>query len=191
MSVSSQTPDDTAPAPDPTDHSAESAAGAFVSGGRPRLVLAVIAVVLLVCDQVTKHLAITRLDPHDPPTYLGGFFRLRLVFNPGAAFSLGTSSTLFFSILALVVLVALVVVVAPRVRTTAMGVVTGLGIAGVGGNFVDRLVRDPSPFRGHVIDFLSFGNFPVFNVADMCLTTAAALMILLSLRRPPEASEES
>ncbi|MGJ6981064.1 signal peptidase II [Aestuariimicrobium soli] len=159
-------------------------------GGRPRLLLAAIAVVLLVADQVTKHLAITRLDPHDPPTYLGGFFRLLLVFNPGAAFSLGTSSTLFFSILALIVLTGLVVVVAPRIRTRSMAVVTGLGIAGVGGNFIDRLVRDPSPFRGHVIDFLSFGSFPVFNVADMCLTSAAALMILFSLRPQPQPQQD-
>jgi signal peptidase II len=148
-----------------------------------------IAVVLLVTDQVTKQAALTNLDPRDPPEFLGGFFRLWLVFNPGAAFSLGTSSTLFFSILALLVLALLVLGVAPRVRSWGMAVVTGLGIAGVGGNFIDRVVRDPSPFRGHVIDFLSFGTFPVFNVADMCLTSAAALMILLSLRPHPRQQE--
>ena len=146
---------------------------------------------MVAVDQITKHLAITRLDPADPPTYLGGFFRLLLVFNPGAAFSLGTSSTLFFSILALVVLVVLVVGVAPRVRTTAMAVVTGLGLAGVAGNFIDRLVREPGPMRGHVIDFLSFGSFAVFNVADMCLTTAAGLMILLSFRQRPADAREA
>ncbi|WP_284548185.1 signal peptidase II [Aestuariimicrobium sp. T2.26MG-19.2B] len=152
---------------------------------RPRVLLAVIAVLLLVTDQITKQVALTHLDPRDPPEFLGGFFRLWLVFNPGAAFSLGTSSTLFFSILAMVVLALLVFVIAPRVRSVGMAVVVGLGIAGVGGNFIDRVVRDPSPFRGHVIDFLSFGTFPVFNVADMCLTSAAGLMILLSLRPHP------
>lgn len=147
---------------------------------------------LLALDQWTKHLAVVHLDPRDPPTYLGGFFKLLLVRNPGAAFSLGTSATVVLSVLALVVLIVLLGVIAPRVHSLSTAIVTGLGIAGVGGNFTDRMLREPSPFRGHVIDFLSFGTFPVFNVADMCLTTGAALMILLSLRQPdPKAGAQA
>ena len=44
------------------------------------------------------------------------------------------------------------------------------------------MLRDPSPFRGHVVDFLRFPNFPVFNVADICINIAAAFIIVQALR---------
>lgn len=48
-------------------------------------------------------------------------------------------------------------------------------IAGALGNIIDR-VR-----LGYVIDFLSFPNFPIFNIADCCVTVAIALIIILTL----------
>ena len=50
------------------------------------------------------------------------------------------------------------------------------------GNLTDRMFREPGPFRGHVIDFLMLPNWPIFNVADVCITTAAVLVVLQSLR---------
>ena len=58
----------------------------------------------------------------------------------------------------------------------------GLLLAGVTGNLVDRLLRSPGPFRGHVVDFLALPHWPVFNVADMCINLAAALFVLLLVR---------
>ena len=55
-------------------------------------------------------------------------------------------------------------------------------LGGVGGNFTDRLIRDPGPFRGHVVDFLQLPHWPIFNVADMCIDAAAVLIVLLTLR---------
>jgi signal peptidase II len=54
----------------------------------------------------------------------------------------------------------------------------GLLLAGVAGNLTDRLVREPGVLRGHVIDFLMLPHWPVFNVADMCIDVAAALVLL-------------
>jgi signal peptidase II len=50
------------------------------------------------------------------------------------------------------------------------------------GNLTDRVLREPGPFRGHVVDFLALPHWPVFNVADMCIDTAGALFVLLLLR---------
>jgi signal peptidase II len=50
------------------------------------------------------------------------------------------------------------------------------------GNLTDRIFRDPAPLRGHVIDFLQLPNWPIFNVADICINIAAAVIILQAIR---------
>ena len=81
-------------------------------------------------------------------------------------------------------LVAVVVVlyVARRVATTGWAVALGLLLAGVGGNLTDRLFRAPGLFRGHVVDFLQLPHWPIFNVADMCIDSAVALIVVQALR---------
>jgi signal peptidase II len=60
-------------------------------------------------------------------------------------------------------------------------VAIGLLCAGVAGNLTDRLFRPPGVLRGHVIDFLELPYWPVFNVADMCITAAAIMIMFLSV----------
>jgi signal peptidase II len=43
------------------------------------------------------------------------------------------------------------------------------------------LFRPPGVLRGHVIDFLELPHWPIFNVADMCITAAAILIMFLSI----------
>ena len=50
------------------------------------------------------------------------------------------------------------------------------------GNLTDRLFREPGPMRGHVVDFLRFPHWPIFNVADMCINVAAVLIVVQALR---------
>ena len=52
----------------------------------------------------------------------------------------------------------------------------------MGGNLTDRIIRDPGVMRGHVIDWLMLPNWPVFNIADMCIMSAAGIIILQSIR---------
>ena len=44
------------------------------------------------------------------------------------------------------------------------------------------MVRPPGPGRGHVVDFLQLPHWPIFNVADSAVVTAAVLIALLALR---------
>jgi signal peptidase II len=141
----------------------------------------------LVLDQVTKALAVRWLTPGEPVRLLGGWFQLRLSRNPGAAFSLGEDFTLVFTTLAAAVLVAGTWWAVRRVRSRWWSVLVGLGLAGVAGNLTDRLVRPPGVFRGHVVDFLFVRHFATFNVADACLTVAAACLILAVARGWSEA----
>jgi len=130
-------------------------------------------------DQITKAVAIARLVPDEPVSVVSDIVQFQIFRNAGAAFSTGTSLTVAFSVLALAVLVAVSVWVMPKVRSLAWAIAVGMGMAGVAGNFIDRLVRSPGVFRGHVIDFISVKHFAVFNVADMLLTCSAALIVLI------------
>ncbi len=142
-------------------------------------------------DQLTKLLALQHLTPGQPHEVIGSLLRFTLIRNPGAAFGLGSNFTLALSIFAIAALLGCLVVGLPRVRTLPQGLALGLLIAGIGGNLHDRLLRAPSPLLGHVIDFFQLPNFAIFNVADICITTAAVLVVLIAFldgRREQKAS---
>lgn len=142
-----------------------------------------VAVVGLVADLVTKQLAVHHLDPADPPVFLGGLVRLQLIRNSGAAFSLGANNTIVFTLLASAVLIFVLVVLLPRLAHQGWAVALGLLAAGVAGNLTDRIFRPPGVLRGHVVDFVQLPHWAIFNVADMCVTSAAALIVILAVFR--------
>ena len=148
---------------------------------RWRLLVAVVAVAGLTVDIVTKIIAVAHLELLIPIRLLGGLLTLRLIRNPGAAFSQGQRFTYVFAIAAIVVLAFVIIKLVPRIGHPAWAVAIGLLCAGVAGNLTDRLFRPPGVLRGHVIDFLELPYWPVFNVADMCITSAAILIIFLSI----------
>jgi signal peptidase II len=69
----------------------------------------------------------------------------------------------------------------PRLRHSGWAVALGLLCAGVAGNLTDRIFRSPGVLRGHVVDFLQLPYWPIFNVADMCITAAAVMVIVLAV----------
>jgi signal peptidase II len=156
-----------------------------ISGRRAVTVLAVIAIVALVTDQITKHLATAQLDPGEAVRLLGGLVYLSLVRNGGAAFSLGSGYTWVFPVITLAV-IGWICWMARRLRSLPWAISLGLVLGGALGNLGDRLFRAPGPFLGHVVDMVSlfapYGEkFAVFNVADSCLTVGVSLAVLLEL----------
>ena len=139
------------------------------------------AVAAYVVDQVAKNLAVRHLEGRAPVDVVGAWLRLRLLRNPGAAFSAGESLTPLISVVAVAAAVV-VVVFAFRVRHRAWAVALGLLLAGIVGNLTDRMFRTPGPFRGHVVDFVALPHWPVFNVADICIDVAGALFVVLLVR---------
>lgn len=132
-------------------------------------------------DQAVKGMAIAGLDPQNPIQLLGGLVSLQLIRNPGAAFSMGEGLTVLFTAIAITALVAVSVWALPRVRHLGWAVTTGMLLAGICGNLADRLFREPGPFRGHVVDFIQVRHFAIFNIADIFITTAAVLVVWLSM----------
>ncbi|QYJ04752.1 signal peptidase II [Nocardioides panacisoli] len=132
-------------------------------------------------DQVSKQLAVTHLTGRPDVSVIGDVLQLHLTRNPGAAFSLGPDFTIGISILALVA--SLVVLwLSRQLEDRVWAIALGFLLAGILGNFTDRLLQDPGPFRGEVIDFLMLPNWPVFNVADICINIGVGLVLLQSLR---------
>lgn len=155
------------------------------SSTRPRrrtlVLLAAVAVLGYALDQLTKAWALRALTPGEPKSVVGDLLRFDLVRNPGAAFSFATNATWVLTGIAIVVIVV-ICFVARRLRSWPWAVALGLLLAGALGNLTDRFVRPPGGGQGHVIDFLRLPHWPVFNVADMCVVTAACLIALLAIR---------
>ncbi len=163
----------------------QAARGASLSTGRPATRLAlVVAAVALALDLSSKQLAVRELTDREPVRVLGDLLQLRLLRNPGAAFSAGASLTPLISIVAIVATLVVVFFVF-RVRHRGWAVALGLLLAGVAGNLTDRMFRAPGPFRGHVVDFFALPSWPVFNVADICIDVAGALFVVLLVRGVP------
>lgn len=139
-----------------------------------------VAIVLVGVDQLTKVIAEARLTHGQPVPVIGEVLQWRLLYNPGAAFSMGTSSTWIFTIISSVAVVALLWLLI-GVRPLAMRIAMTLMLGGAAGNLYDRFMREPGFAVGHVVDFIALPNFPVFNVADMCITAAGVLFVALSL----------
>ncbi len=146
-----------------------------------------LAVTVWLIDQATKTLAVHHLSAGEPISLVGEYLQLRLVRNPGAAFGLAGGMTVVFTAVAVVVVVV-VLRLAPRLGSVRWSAALGLLLGGATGNLTDRLLREPAPFRGHVVDFLELPHWPVFNVADMAILTAAGFMLLLSALGVPVAS---
>ncbi|WP_019874698.1 signal peptidase II [Sporichthya polymorpha] len=152
---------------------------------RNLLIVGVTAVLVYAADLLTKIWAVERLgDPDESIEIVGDLFQLELTRNPGAAFGIGVSMTIVFTLLSLVV-VGVVLRTAGRLGSTGWAVVFGLVLGGALGNLTDRLFRSPGFMRGHVVDFLHLKNWPVFNLADTAFCIAGAIVFLLVLRNIP------
>ncbi len=146
------------------------------------VVLAAVAVGLYALDQGSKLLVTQNLELGEQVEVLGPLLQLHYVTNSGAAFSLGSGFTWILSIVALGA-IAFIIGFAPRIRSLGWAVMFGLVLGGALGNVTDRLFREPSFGQGHVVDFLQLYAFPaIFNVADIGVTSAMVVFIILSIR---------
>jgi len=164
--------------------------GETTGRGRRIRVLLLVALVVVVADQVTKSLAVSRLA--SGPVHLIGPFALVLSYNTGVAFGVGTGLTLPIVVI-VVVLVAVIAWFGRAVPNTAAAVGVGMILGGAVGNLADRL------FRGHhraVIDFFYSGFWPTFNVADAAIVCgsivlAVALWRTTATKHPHESDQQS
>jgi signal peptidase II len=152
--------------------------------GRKLPVVIGVAVFVLALDVVSKVIVVHELAHRAPIRVLGGLFTLVLLRNSGAAFSIGTSATIVFTLIAAVVIV-FILRTARNLRSLPWAITLGLLLGGATGNLSDRIFRAPGLFRGDVVDWIEWPHWPVFNLADsaiVCGGVLAVLMAVLGLR---------
>ena len=156
--------------------------GRAASNPRRRVgALLAVAVAVLAADITTKTIVVATLSSRPPVRLLGGFVKLIVSRNPGAAFSIGPSVTVLFSAIAVGVIV-FILRASYRIRSLAWAVSLGLLLGGATGNLTDRMLRYPGPFRGYVVDWIWLPHWPVFNLADSSIVCGGVLAVLLAMR---------
>lgn len=144
--------------------------------------LALLIVVLVAIDQLTKSWAVSALD--DGRTIdIVWTLRFALGFNSGIAFSQAQG---LGPVVGVVALIAVFFLLRYMLKATHPLMAYGLAgiLAGAIGNIADRLFRGDGLLHGKVVDFIDLQWFPIFNVADSCITIGAiALMISLFLEQ--------
>ncbi len=163
-----------------------------------------IALILIVIDQITKYLAVINLKSSATGAFeiIPGVFELRYLENQSAAFGVDLLSIfqnifhisywtenplaflrakmIFFSVITIAVVILLCIwykKIPATKRFRLLNIIVILFTAGAIGNLIDRMVNN------YVVDFFYFRliNFPIFNVADIYVTVAAFMFIVLGL----------
>ena len=138
----------------------------------------IVAVIVLLADRITKELAPG--IPEEGIPLIPGVIGLRYAENRGIAFSMLSGYPRLTGIISLGLIVGGFIWL--RRKEMAAFPLAGLALmaGGAAGNMLDRLIR------GYVPDMIEtlFVNFPVFNIADSCLTVGCVLMMVSLLCRP-------
>ena len=142
-----------------------------------------IAFTIWLFDFATKTWALSNFSS-DPQPVIGTLLQFTLLKNSGAAFSFASGFTVIFSLLAIAV-VATIIRFAGRITSRGWLTCAGLLLGGVLGNLTDRAFREPGFFLGHVIDWIQMPNWPIFNIADIAISTAALLAFIQTMRNVP------
>ena len=134
-----------------------------------------IVIVCIVIDRLSKAWAVDALPLGTQDGLNLLLVRLTMVHNEGAAFGMGQGHPEIFALIAFIILAVIVgwLLIGKhhgKLETVSLALIA----AGAVGNVVDRLVQ------GYVVDFFEFTfiDFPVFNVADICITCGVVLFII-------------
>ena len=137
------------------------------------MIYAIIIIIGIILDRFTKIYAINNFvnNPKNGP-----IINLTYLENRGAAFGILQDKRLFFIILTITIIAFLMVFFIKNINKNPLflNIAISLIISGALGNFYDRL------FHGYVVDFIefSFVSFPIFNIADILVTTGCALILI-------------
>lgn len=163
--------------------------------------VSLIIVSVVVLDQVTKYLAITYLQPVGSMPVLGDFLRLTYVENPGMAFGIEIENKILFNILSIIAVFVIFYYLFKLRSHSLLRISFAVILGGAFGNLIDRFLR------GRVVDFFdveffdvhfpggtflfwefpvySLYRWPVFNIADIAVSTGMIIILLTTLLNNP------
>ena len=152
--------------------------GYFLSRKADFMLYVILAVVLIIVDQVTKYLTRAHIELGESLPFVPRLLELTYIKNTGAAWSILEKHTWLLSVISAVIVLVILLMIYKKFFTNRIGMLSAtLIVAGGIGNLIDRVV-----FR-YVTDMIKtiFMDFPVFNFADCCITVGVVLLVIYIL----------
>lgn len=137
------------------------------------MLAAIIAVVAVILDQVSKYLVVQNIPLYETKPFINGFMSFYHTRNTGAAFSMLADKRWVFMVFSVISMGLIIYLLIKEYRRhPLMNISLGMILGGGIGNMIDRI------FLGYVVDFFhtDFFDFAVFNVADCFITVGAILL---------------
>ncbi|NDO57883.1 signal peptidase II [Lactobacillus reuteri] len=137
-----------------------------------------IILILTICDQLLKSWVTSSIVLGGGKQLIPGIIELTNLRNSGAAWSIFEGQQTFFTIITIIAIIVIGYFIWQYRKNVSMIIGLALIMAGTIGNFIDRLRQ------GYVVDMFetTFINFPIFNIADMCLTIGVIWLIICILK---------
>lgn len=138
----------------------------------------ILSVGLIIVDQIVKHWVTSNIPLNGSRTFIPGLLDLDNLHNTGAAWSMLEGRQWFFAVVTVTAIIVVAYLMWKNRRSAWMMTGLSLIMAGAVGNFIDRLSQR------YVVDMFALKNvnFPVFNVADACLTVGVFIMLIVVLK---------
>ncbi|HFU4221314.1 TPA: signal peptidase II [Streptococcus suis] len=146
----------------------------------------ILAVVLIGLDQIVKAWTVANIELDTVEPFIPGFMSLAYLRNYGAAWSILQNQQWFFTIVTIAAVTGLIWYYVKQIKGSLWTLFSlALMIAGALGNFLDRIRL------GYVVDMihLDFISFPVFNVADMCLSIGVGILFICIMKEESNGSK--
>ena len=141
------------------------------------VLLIVIIAIVIALDRWSKYWIVTNIRLEDGFTVIKNFFNIVYVRNFGGAFSILQHRKELFIITGTLVPLIIILFLRNRMFENKICLLScAMIIGGALGNLYDRIVY------GYVIDFLQFGRFPVFNIADSCITVGVFILAIVLIK---------
>lgn len=136
-----------------------------------------ITCVVLLLDQFIKFMINKFMDLNTSIKVIPNFFKIYYVRNSGAAFSILENNTILIVIISIIFIVLLDYYIRKEKNFTKLSIISlGMIMGGIFGNLMDRIIYHS------VIDYLSFGSFPIFNLADIFICVGVGILIISEIR---------
>ncbi len=150
----------------------------------------IIAAVVLILDQLSKFFIRSNFVTGEKISVIGEWFTITFVKNTGAAFSMFAGNEFVTIFMTSALIVACLIFIANEFKNGGsrfLSICLTLIVSGGIGNLIDRVSL------GYVTDMISFGNFPVFNIADIAVTCGCFLTVIyiLFFHKNPDSADLS
>ena len=149
----------------------------------------IISLIIFILDQITKSLISTYLKLNESIEIIKDFFYIRYINNKGASWGILENNRILLIGLSIIAIIMIIRYSYFFKKTKLNTYGFGLLLGGILGNLSDRLIF------GYVKDFLDFiifkYDFPVFNIADICIVIGVALLIISILKGEDNSGSKS